>query len=207
LFIKKSLEENSAMNWKIYCYLIIIVLMLVIIVNFTSFGEQKFGDKKVKTGQWKGKSIEYIDREIAIRIKQGFTKEQIIPVLNNFHARLRRDFDDARFGWIEVPDTIDIMPVISTLQSNELVETVEPILVTRTYDIPNDPDYSKQWGLNNTGQTPPGGKVDADIDAQEAWDITTGNTDVIVAILDTVIPVLKVIITCFVKMPYCNLAH
>ncbi len=38
--------------------------------------------------------------------------------------------------------------------------------------VPSDPFYSRQWHLNNTGQR--GGTVDVDIDAPEAWEITTG---------------------------------
>jgi subtilisin family serine protease len=49
--------------------------------------------------------------------------------------------------------------------------------------IPNDPRFNDQWGLNNTGQT--GGTGDADIDAPEAWDISTGNPGVIVGVLDS----------------------
>ncbi|NIO63665.1 MAG: S8 family serine peptidase, partial [Gammaproteobacteria bacterium] len=37
--------------------------------------------------------------------------------------------------------------------------------------------------MHNTGQT--GGTVDADIDAPEAWDIQTGDPDIIIAITDT----------------------
>jgi subtilisin family serine protease len=48
---------------------------------------------------------------------------------------------------------------------------------------PNDPRYSELWGLNNTGQT--GGTSDADIDAPEAWQTTTGSSSVIVAVIDT----------------------
>jgi subtilisin family serine protease len=47
----------------------------------------------------------------------------------------------------------------------------------------NDPYFTYQWGLHNTRQT--GGKEDADIDAPEAWLITTGTTDVMVAVIDT----------------------
>jgi len=40
--------------------------------------------------------------------------------------------------------------------------------------IPNDPQFGNQWHHNNTGQS--GGTVDADIDAVEAWNLTTGGT-------------------------------
>ncbi len=54
--------------------------------------------------------------------------------------------------------------------------------------IPNDTSFTKQWALNNTGQ-----QVfwlnDADIDAPEAWDITTGGINakgdtIVVAVID-----------------------
>ncbi|MEZ0267448.1 MAG: S8 family serine peptidase [Phycisphaerae bacterium] len=49
---------------------------------------------------------------------------------------------------------------------------------------PNDTYYSPhQWGLNNTGQD--GGTADADIDAPEAWDVTTGSSSVVVAVVDS----------------------
>ena len=37
--------------------------------------------------------------------------------------------------------------------------------------------------LRNTGQT--GGTPDADIDADEAWNIETGNSSIVVAVIDT----------------------
>ncbi len=50
-------------------------------------------------------------------------------------------------------------------------------------DTPNDPEFSRQWNLHNTGQT--GGLVDADIDGPEAWDIDSGGSNVTIAIIDT----------------------
>ena len=49
--------------------------------------------------------------------------------------------------------------------------------------IPNDPGFNQLWGLNNTGQN--GGTVDADIDAPEAWDIQTGNPNLVIGVIDT----------------------
>lgn len=54
---------------------------------------------------------------------------------------------------------------------------------------PNDPTFGSQWHHVNTGQS--GGTPDADIDADEAWDITTGGTtamgdEIVVAIIEGV---------------------
>ncbi len=53
----------------------------------------------------------------------------------------------------------------------------------RSSFIPNDTEFSNSWGLHNTGQD--GGIVDIDMDGPEAWDITTGDPNIIVVILDT----------------------
>ncbi len=53
--------------------------------------------------------------------------------------------------------------------------------------LPGDPSITQQWHHNNTGQT--GGAVDADIDSDLAWDITTGGTtatgvDIVVCLIE-----------------------
>lgn len=52
------------------------------------------------------------------------------------------------------------------------------------YDINcrNDTFFNQQWHLNNTGQN--GGTVGNDIRICQAWDITMGDNDVVVAVLD-----------------------
>lgn len=49
--------------------------------------------------------------------------------------------------------------------------------------LPDDASFSQLWGMHNTGQT--GGTADADIDAQEAWDLTTGSREILVGVIDT----------------------
>ena len=51
--------------------------------------------------------------------------------------------------------------------------------------VPNDPEYSLEWGLKNAGQSPFNGKSGADIKAPQAWSITKGSSSVIIAIVDT----------------------
>ena len=51
----------------------------------------------------------------------------------------------------------------------------------------NDPRFGELYALHNTGQTILGqvGVPDADIDAPEAWDITTGSSTVVVGVIDS----------------------
>jgi subtilisin family serine protease len=49
--------------------------------------------------------------------------------------------------------------------------------------LPNDPNYPLQWSLSNTGQD--GGTPGDDIDAAQAWKITTGSKSVVVAEIDS----------------------
>jgi subtilisin family serine protease len=74
--------------------------------------------------------------------------------------------------------------VTKVLESDARVEYVEPNhVVTIAATTPNDPSFSQLWGLHNTGQT--GGTNDKDIDALEAWDLATGDPNVVVAVTDT----------------------
>jgi VCBS repeat-containing protein len=94
--------------------------------------------------------------------------------------------------------TIDLVPGLRsvTLSPDVTVETALAAYKTNPYVLYAEPDYHVQleltpndtrfpslWGLNNTGQT--GGTIDADIDAVEAWDTTTGGGTTIVAVIDT----------------------
>ena len=47
----------------------------------------------------------------------------------------------------------------------------------------NDEYYNQLWHLHNTGQS--GGYNGADIDAPEAWELTTGSSNIVIAILDS----------------------
>jgi len=72
---------------------------------------------------------------------------------------------------------------IARLKSHQAIEYVEPDYQVSIAGTPDDPRFDELWGLNNEGQT--GGTADADIDAVEAWDISTGSRDVVVGVIDT----------------------
>ncbi len=69
------------------------------------------------------------------------------------------------------------------LASNTHIASYSPDTIVQLQVEPNDAQFDQLWGLNNTGQS--GGTPDADIDAPEAWEITTGSRETIVAVIDT----------------------
>jgi subtilisin family serine protease len=89
-----------------------------------------------------------------------------------------------------------VLPVAGTMNKRD----ADPNRLPYPCSVPNDPDFNKQWYLNNRGQLiwyqiflflgkipikwPARGLPDADIDAPEAWEITTGSPDVVIAIFD-----------------------
>ena len=76
---------------------------------------------------------------------------------------------------------------VSELERSRHVIYAEPNFRRFAVVTPNDVYFHHQWGLHNTGQSLGGstGTPDADIDAPEAWDITTGSPEVTVAVVDS----------------------
>ncbi|MFN0010398.1 MAG: S8 family peptidase [Phycisphaerales bacterium] len=69
----------------------------------------------------------------------------------------------------------------------DIVEYVEADHVYHLHATPNDTFYSLLWGMNNTGQTVNNdrGTANADIDANLAWDVTTGSASFVVGMADS----------------------
>ncbi len=71
----------------------------------------------------------------------------------------------------------------SALRYNLYVRRVEFNYKVQSCAIPNDTLFPQQWGLHNTGQS--GGTLDADVDAPQAWNTTTGSEQILVGVIDS----------------------
>lgn len=89
-------------------------------------------------------------------------------------------------------NNIDAIEAVNALKATGLFRTVSPNLVHSVSDCSvDDPRYDRQWHLQNDGTGIQGnGIVGADIDAQMAWTITTGSTDINLVIVDSGIDTL-----------------
>ena len=89
---------------------------------------------------------------------------------------------------LRLPRAMTVQRAIERLKDDPDVEYAEPNYYRFLTDtIPSDAYFSQLWGLYNTGQLVNGtpGTAGADIKAVKAWDLTTGSTTVIVALIDT----------------------
>ncbi|PSW04018.1 S8 family serine peptidase [Photobacterium lipolyticum] len=77
---------------------------------------------------------------------------------------------------LKVPAQSDLKAVIEQLNQNPNIEYAEPDRIMWPTAIPNDPEYVKQWHYSSSI---------SGINLPKAWDLTTGGSDVIVAVIDT----------------------
>lgn len=92
-----------------------------------------------------------------------------IKSLNNKQVELP---DLSTIYHIKLPRGSNVESVIKQLQMSPNIEYAEPNSILKASRTPNDAYYSSQWGLPK-------------ISAEVAWDITTGTSDVVVAVVDT----------------------
>jgi subtilisin family serine protease len=122
----------------------------------------------------------YDPGQVLIQFEPGFnplgelpgaaTLREALPLADNLFA-------------VNVPAGWSVPQMLAVMQSHPYVRFAQPDYEVSINLTPSDPFFSSEWGLHNTGQS--GGVADADIDAPEAWDISTGSGSVIVAVIDT----------------------
>lgn len=85
---------------------------------------------------------------------------------------------------VKIPEEMTMDQAVSSFNGKEEILYAHPnYLVHADSTIPDDTHFGDLWGMHNTGQN--GGAVDADIDAPEAWDLSTSSGGMIVAVIDT----------------------
>ncbi|MBM4093274.1 MAG: choice-of-anchor D domain-containing protein, partial [Planctomycetes bacterium] len=86
---------------------------------------------------------------------------------------------------IDLSGEFGVAEALATLGGLESVMYAEPnsYIYRQESFIPNDPHFSSLWGMHNTGQS--GGTPGADISGPEAWSVYTGDSTVVVAVIDS----------------------
>lgn len=125
----------------------------------------------------------YSPDRIIIKLKNNTTmsiiqKSTLLPVKNV--SSLSKDT-----YIVNLTQKQDMKALIAKLNSQPNVEYAEPDYIRTT--LTNDTNFTKLWGLKNTGQTVFGsvGVPGMDIGAEGAWAKTRGSSSLVVAVVDT----------------------
>jgi|GEM_PF-7020495 len=128
----------------------------------------------------------YVADHLVFKPKDGLTEPQILERLKPLGAAVRKKMPASGIWLISFANvTLDTVPsaLREIRKMGDLAKVAEVDWVVHAQLVPNDSNFSTLWGMNNTGQS--GGVVDADIDATEAWDLTTGSRSVLVGVIDS----------------------
>jgi subtilisin family serine protease len=124
--------------------------------------------------------------EIVIKFKETVKDTERISILQKFGMESAKTAKTHEI--YTVSKEKNIVEVANKLYETGLFDFVYPNIICKAElsHIPNDPYFQYQVTLHNTGQTFNGhtGTSDADIDAPEAWDITRGSNNIVIAVFD-----------------------
>ena len=133
---------------------------------------------------------DYDANYVLVKLDQGVNKGEFRTVLNASKYAIEQTVVK-RLGIYKIRilnDQLTAQMAVEELRNNPWVEKAQlDHKVTLRQTFPDDNEFSGQWDKHNTGQN--GGTPDADIDAPEAWDITTGGVNalgdtIVVAVVD-----------------------
>jgi hypothetical protein len=128
-----------------------------------------------------------VANHVLIRLQAGVDAGRLKVLAGEFGAHIIRTLRSPGLYLVGVqgadPDTVPRL-LASLNREKTVIRYAEPDhIIQLAQTQPNDSSFTSLWGMHNTGQS--GGTMDADIDGPEAWDIATGNGDVVVAVIDT----------------------
>jgi hypothetical protein len=131
-----------------------------------------------------------VEGEMIVMLKEGVNINDFLASYDNIGLRVKEELYKDYNLWLleyDVNRSAPVNALISVMGSRDVSVAQFNHSVDLRAATPNDTRFAEQWDMNNTGQS--GGTADADIDAPEAWNITTGGVtsqgdSIVVAVID-----------------------
>jgi subtilisin family serine protease/PKD repeat protein len=116
----------------------------------------------------------YAEGELLVKFKGGPKGDGAKRVKEEFKHTVKRDLMHVGWSKVKLPAGITVEVALPKYKKHPDVLGAEANIILRTCGpvVPNDPMYPQQWGL-------------AAICAPYAWEVATGSTNVVVAVIDS----------------------
>jgi thermitase len=133
----------------------------------------------------RGDTIQYImNDEFIVRFAENVQEEEVHKINEKYYVEvLRRGWENEYLLRLMETSSLTTLDIANIYYEDERTIWSHPnfYLPGKPESI-NDPLFFDQWYLQNAGQG--GGVTGVDINVIPAWDITTGSSDIIVAVID-----------------------
>jgi subtilisin family serine protease len=126
--------------------------------------------------------------EVLVRFRPAARTAQRAAALGAAGATPLRAYELGGISLLKV-DSLGVEQAVAALARDPAVAWAEPNYTWSIGRVPNDTRYPDQWSLSNHGQG--SGTPGADILAEAAWDVTTGDSTLVVGVLDTGLDLLQ----------------
>jgi len=124
----------------------------------------------------KSRKSRWVPDEIVVKFKKGASKNRIGKLRSRHGTREVYTSPFAGFKRLKVPAGKKAEEILEFYKSHGDIEYAELNYYAYAHQVPNDPLYHVQWHFNDPV---------AGINVEPAWNITTGDPNVIVAVIDT----------------------
>lgn len=114
----------------------------------------------------------FIEGELLVKYKNGTASRAAVSVNSRIGARVIEEFPELGWQRVKLPKYLSVNQAVSRYESDAEIESAQPNYIYNLLAVPNDPRFSDLYGMQK-------------ISAPLAWDITTGNSNVVIAVIDT----------------------
>jgi subtilisin family serine protease len=185
--------RNSFRKWP-WMKVLVVTLLLISSVCLV-WTSARTADTKRQSGGFtrlsgsESQPAQYVPGELIVKFRDAASAATIEAAHSAAGGRTIKTFlpGQSRLHHLKLNPGVVVEDAVSQYQQSPAVEYAEPNYLYQVAMIPNDTKFTSLWGLHNTGQTVNGtvGTIGVDIDAPQAWDLTTGNPNVIIGVVDT----------------------
>ncbi len=114
----------------------------------------------------------FVDGEVLVKFKRGVGSASKLGIHQSLGARVETDFGEIGWQHVRLPESLQTNDAIEIYRSDPNVEVAQPNFLYYIQASPNDPMFGQLYGMQR-------------ISAPQAWETTTGDPNVVVAVIDT----------------------
>jgi subtilisin family serine protease len=129
----------------------------------------------------------YVPGQLVVRFHGGVSHRRQDQIVDELGARILRTLDARRGEYVVVVSGISVPAAAEQFAKLQEIDFAEPNVLHYINDMPNDQLYAgfdneatdlQRWYFNGIGD-------DSNLNAEAAWAITTGSSNVVIAVIDT----------------------